>query len=146
MAGNTVSGTIAAPVGKVFQVVADIEAYPDVFPSVTEIEFIGERRQGVGTRFTETRFASGRDGTSDVEVTEYVDGDHIRLRDEHLGSTWDTAYSVVDEDGSTLLTMAVEAEPHKLVARLTMALGMSGYSTNMEKHIDAIKAHTEMET
>lgn len=39
--------------------------------------------------------------------------------------------------------MAVEAEPHKLAAKLTMALGMSGHRANMEKHVDAIKEHCE---
>jgi hypothetical protein len=76
-------------------------------------------------------------------VTEFVDGDHLRLQDEALGSAWDTTYSVKDEGGSTLLTMAVQAEPKKLMAKLTMALGMSGYRANMEKHLDAIKAHCE---
>lgn len=56
---SNVSRTIAAPLEKVFGVVADIEAYPDVFPSVARIGSIGEQRSGVGTRFAETRFASG---------------------------------------------------------------------------------------
>ena len=141
MASNTVSRSVEAPVDKVFRAVADIEAYTDVFPSVTKIEFVGEQRSGVGTRFRETRLGSGRDGTSEVEVTEFVNGDHLRLQDEALGSAWDTTYSVKDEGGSTLLTMAVQAEPKKLMAKLTMALGMSGYRANMEKHLDAIQAH-----
>ena len=134
---------ISAPVGKVFHAVAAIEQYPETFPSVTKVEFVGEQREGVGTCFKETRLGSGRDGTSEVEVTEFVDGDHIQLKDESLGSTWSTTYTVADEGDVTRLTMAVEAEPRKLAAKLTMALGMSGYRKNMEKHLDAIKAHCE---
>jgi uncharacterized protein YndB with AHSA1/START domain len=126
MAGNTVRRTVAAPVGRVFEVVTDIEAYPDNFPSVTKIEFIGEQRNGVGTRFSETRFASGRDGTSEAEVTEYLDGDHIRLQDKHLGSAWDTTYTVEDDGGSTRLTMTVNAEPHKLMANVLGPHGPRG--------------------
>jgi hypothetical protein len=39
--------------------------------------------------------------------------------------------------------MAVEAEPQKLMAKLTMGLSMSGYRKNMEQHLDAVKAHCE---
>ena len=143
MAQHTVSQTIKAPSDRVFGVVAGIEAYPEVFPSVTKVDFISDQRSGVGTRFSETRLGSGRDGTSEVEVVEYAQGDHIRLQDDHLGSTWDTTYTVQDQDGSTQLTLAVQAEPRKLMAKLTMALGMSGYRKNMEKHVAAIKAHCE---
>jgi hypothetical protein len=52
-------------------------------------------------------------------------------------------YTVADEGGATRLTMAVEAEPRKLMARLTMSLSMSGYRKNMEKHLDVIEAHCE---
>ena len=76
------SRAISAPVGNVFQAVAAIEQYPETFPSETTIEFVGEQREGVGTCFKETRLRSGRDGTSEVEVTEFVDGDRIQLKDE----------------------------------------------------------------
>ena len=143
MAAQTATRTIQATADKVFRVLADIESYPSVLPSVKKVEFLGEQRQGAGTRFREIRFASGRDGTSDVEVTEYVEGERIRLVDEHLGSSWDTTYSLADEGGSTRLTMAVQVEPHKLMAKLTMALSMSGYRKNMEQHLDAVKAYCE---
>lgn len=109
----------------------------------TNIEFLSEQRSGVGTRFRETRKGSGRDGISEVEVIEYVDSDHIRLVDDYYGAVWDTLYSVVDDGGSTRLTMAVEAQLHKLLAKLTMSLTMSGYRKNMVKNIDAVKAHCE---
>ena len=137
------SRAISAPVDAVFGAVSQIEAYPETFPSVTKVEFLGEQREGRGTRFRETRFGSGRDGTSEVEVTDFVDGQRIQLEDESAGSSWSTTYAVVDVGGTSRLTMTVEAEPRKLLARLTMALGMSGYRKSMEKHLDAIKAHCE---
>lgn len=76
-------------------------------------------------------------------MTEYIAGERIQLKDESLGSMWSTTYTVADESGASRLTMAVEAEPRKLAARLTMALSMSGYRKNMERHLDAIKAHCE---
>ena len=137
------SRVIAASVDTVFSAVSEIEAYPETFPSVTSVEFLGEQREGVGTRFRETRLGSGRDGTSEVEVTDFVAGERIRLEDESLGSGWSTTYTVTAEGATTRLAMAVEAEPRKLMARLTMGLSMSGYRKNMEKHLDAIKAHCE---
>jgi uncharacterized protein YndB with AHSA1/START domain len=145
MRSATVSRTIAAPAVEVFDAVADVENYGEVFPTITKIEFLSEQRSGVGTRFRETRKGSGRDGTSEVEVTEYVDGDHIHLVDDYYGAVWDTLYSVVEDGGSTRLTMAVEAQPHRLAAKLTVSVMMSGYRKNMEKNIDAVKAHCEAE-
>ncbi len=143
MASETMSRAIAAPIDTVFHAVSTIESYPETFPSVTKVEFMGEQREGRGTRFKETRLGSGRDGTSEVEVTEFVAGERIQLKDASLGSTWSTTYAVADEGATTRLTMAVEAQPRKLAARLTMALSMSGYRKNMERHLDAIKAHCE---
>ena len=91
---------------------------------MTKVEFLSEQREGRGTRFRETRFASGRDGTSEVEVTDFVAGERIQLEDESLGSKWTTTYSVAEEGGATRLRMTVKAEPQKLMARLTMALSM----------------------
>ena len=146
MASETMSRAIAAPSDTVFHAVSAIGSYPETFPSVTKVEFLGEQREGRGTRFRETRFASGRDGTSEVEVTDFVAGERIQLEDESLGSKWTTTYAVADEGGNTRLTMTVQAEPQKLMARLTMALSMSGYRKNMEKHLDTIKAHCEAAT
>ncbi len=143
MASETMSRAISAPVDTVFSAVSEIEAYPETFPSVTSVQFLTEQRDGVGTRFKETRLGSGRDGTSEVRVTDFVAGERIRLEDESLGSSWSTTYTVADDGGTTRLTMAVEAEPRKLMARLTMGLSMGGYRKNMEKHLDAIKAHCE---
>ena len=63
----------------------------------------------MGHGFRETRFGSGRDGTSEVEVTEFVPGESIQLEDESLGSKWTTTYAVAVEGGTTRLTMTVEA-------------------------------------
>jgi uncharacterized protein YndB with AHSA1/START domain len=79
MASETMSRTIAAPIDTVFRAVSAIESYPETFPSVTSVEFLGEQRDGRGTRFKETRLGSGRDGTSEVEVIEFVDGERIQL-------------------------------------------------------------------
>lgn len=146
MAIETVSREIAAPIQDVFKTITDIERYPELLPSVSGIEFIGEQRHGAGTRFHETRFASGRDGTSAVEVTGFVEGESITLRDEHMASTWSRTYTVTDQGGATLLTLGVQAEARKLVARLTMTLGIRGYRKNLEKDLDAIKAYCEAQS
>lgn len=79
MGSTTVTRTIAAPADKVFQTVAHIEEFSKALPHIVGVEFLTETHTGVGTRFRETRVMRGREGKTELEVTEYVANERIRL-------------------------------------------------------------------
>lgn len=74
MAGHSisVSGTIAAPPQRVWQVLTDLDNAAVTLPSITEIERLTDGPYAVGTRWLETRTMMGRAETHEMTVTEAV--------------------------------------------------------------------------
>lgn len=72
MAGQsiTVSGTIAAPPGRVWQVITDLDRAPETIPSISAVVRLTDGPYDVGTRWRETRTMMGRAETHELHVTE----------------------------------------------------------------------------
>lgn len=74
MAGHaiTVSDTIAAPPGRVWHVITDLDAATQTIPSITAVQRLTDGPYAVGTRWRETRTMMGRTETHELEVVESV--------------------------------------------------------------------------
>lgn len=140
---TTVTRVIDAPVAKVFETVAHIEAFSKVVPEIVKVEFLGEQRTGVGTRFRETRRMKGREMSVELEVTEYEPGKRVRIVADTAGTVWDTVFEVQPKNGKTLLTMAMDARAHTLMARIFNLLIKGMVRKGIERDMDAVKAHCE---
>jgi uncharacterized protein YndB with AHSA1/START domain len=143
MAQTRVKRTINAPIDKVFATVATIDEFSKAIPQITHVEVLSETRTGVGTRFKETRNMNGREGTVELEVTEYVDNERIRLVSEAGGATWDTVFSVRQSGGATELEMVMVAKPGSLVSRLVIPLTKGLIKRAIERDMDAVKSYCE---
>lgn len=150
MARTEVSRTISAPVADVFETVANIKSFSKAVPHITDVEFLTEQRSGVGTRFAETRVMRGRQATSILEVTEYVENERIRLVSDEGGTIWDTVFTVTAADsaeaqdgGTTQLHMVMDARPYKLSAKLFNPLMKGIIRKAIEGDMDAVKAYCE---
>ena len=98
MSRITVTRTIDAPLDVVFRTVADIRQFSKALPRIVKFEFLSEVKSGVGTRFRETRLMKGKEATTELEVTEFIENDRIRLvADDHHGTVWDTLFAVKAE-------------------------------------------------
>ncbi len=144
MGHASTSRTIRAPVERVFDAVAHIENFQHISPDIVKVEFLTEQRRGVGTRFRETRRMGKREGCTELEVTEYVENEHIRLVADQGGTIWDSSFTTKDQgDGTTELAMAMEARPHKLLAHLVAPLFVRLTRKFVEQDLDAVQAHCE---
>jgi uncharacterized protein YndB with AHSA1/START domain len=113
-----VTQTIDAPVERVFTAVADIKHFSQAVPQIIKVQFLTETETGVGTRFRETRLMKGKETRTELEVTEYVENDRIRLVADSHGTVWDTLFAVRPESGQTVLIMTMEARAYRLLPRL----------------------------
>lgn len=86
--------TIAAPVSEVFRTVSDIRRYSEAIPDIVNVEMLSEKTSGVGTRFRETRVIKGREASTELEVTEFVEDHRIRLVSDAHGTVRDTVFTV----------------------------------------------------
>ena len=143
MTQTLVIRTIAAPVHTVFETVAQIEQFQAVIPQIMQVEFLTPSRSGVGTRFRESRAMGRRVVSTELEVTEYVADEHVRLVSDEGGTIWDTVFRVIPRGESTELTMTMDARPYRLLARIGVPLMKRFVRRAIERDMDAVKSHCE---
>jgi carbon monoxide dehydrogenase subunit G len=143
MTATIVTRRIDAPVSKVFETVAQIENFSKALPHITKVEFLTDSHVGVGTRFRETRLMDGREGTTELEVTEYVEDEHVRIISDTHGTVWDTLFTVRAAEGQTELEMVMDARAYKLLPKLVNPLIKNAIKNAIEKDLDAVKAYCE---
>ena len=143
MATVTVTRVVDAPADVVFRTVADIGHFSQAVPHIVNVEFLSEVRSGVGTRFRETRVMNGREASTELEVTEYVENDRVRIVSEAGGAVWDTVFTVSPAAEGTELSMVMDARPRTLSARLAVPLMLRMVKGAVARDMDAVKAFCE---
>ena len=134
-----------APISIVFEAVSNIEKLPETSPDIVKIEFLSEKRQGLGTQFRETRMMRGKEMLTDLEVTEYEEDKFIRIVTDSHGTIWDTSYSFEPLAAGTQLNMVMDARPHKLIPRIINPLMKGMFRRGIEKYLVDLKAYCEGE-
>lgn len=134
---------IQAPVEVVFDTVAHIESFAKAVPDIVRTEFVSETTRGVGTRFRETRLMKGKEATTELEVTEYVDNERIRIVADSHGTVWDTVFTVEPSEAGARLTMTMDARARALLPRLINPLIRGMIQRAVEQDLDAVKRHCE---
>ena len=85
----------------------------------------------------------GKEATTELEVTEFVENDRIRIMTDSHGAVWDSLFTVKPAEGHTELTLTMDAKPHKLMPKIMIPI-MKGFITKgLEKDMDAVKAYCE---
>ena len=143
MSRTAVARTIDASVERVFDTVAHIENFSTAVPHIIDVEFLSEQRRGVGTRFRETRAFRGRQATTELEVTEYVKNELVRLVSDEGGTIWDTVFTVTGVEEGTRLDMVMDASAYKFTAKLLNPLLKGIIARAIKGDMDAVKAYCE---
>lgn len=134
---------ITAPPAEVFDAVAHIESFQKVVPHIVRVEFLSEIRRGKGARFKETRVMGKREATTELEVTEYVESERVRMVSEAGGTTWDTVFTVKPQGEQTEMKMVMDATPHNVLARLFNPLLKRVVAKAIAQDMDAVKTYCE---
>ena len=143
MPKRSTSRMIGAPVDVVFRAVTDVEKFSEKNPDIVKIEMLTEQKSGVGTRFRETRRMKNREGTTELECTEYVENEKVRFVTDQGGTVWDSIYWTKPTEGGTELVLEMDARPHKLMAKIVVPMILGMISKAVEKDMDAVKAYCE---
>ena len=144
MGKTEVVRSIQAPADRVFQTVAHIESFSKVVPDIVKVEFLSDQKEGVGARFRETRRMGKREASTELEVTEYVPNERVRLVSDQGGTIWDSVFTVVPVAKDEVeLKLEMDANAYKPAAKL-MNLMIRGFIKKaIEKDMDAVKAYCE---
>ena len=143
MSSTKVTRLIDAPVDVVFRTVAQIENFSKAVPHIVNVEFVSDVRVGVGARFRETRLMMGREASTVLEVTEYVENERIRLVSDEGGTVWDSVFTVSSVNGGTELTLEMEARPYTFKARILTPLIKGVVRRGVTSDMDAVKEYCE---
>lgn len=143
MSITTINRKINAPPERVFKAVSDINQFSKAIPHIIKIEFLSEIKSGLGTKFRETRLMRGKESTTILEVTEYIENDRIRLVADSHGTIWDTLFTVKSEADHTELIMTMEARTNKLVPKVLNWLMKGMIAKMMAKDLDFVKDFCE---
>ena len=137
------SRTINAAVDLVFQTVSDINNFSKAIPHITNVEFLSDVRSGLGTRFRETRIMKGREASTELEVTEFVENDHVHMVADSHGVVWDSVFSVRPIEDGTELTLTMDALPHRFLPRLLIPFTKGFIGKALEMDMDSVKEYCE---
>lgn len=143
MSRITIRKTIQAPADRVFETVADINNFSRAIPHIVNAEILSDTKSGVGTRFRETRLMNGKQATTELEVTEYVENDHVRIVADSHGTIWDTLFTVEQSGATTALEMTMDARPYKLLPKIMNPLVKGMIQKAVEQDMDAVKTYCE---
>lgn len=139
-----ITRTINAPIEKVFWAVADVHEFGKALPHAIGVEYLSENKTGVGARFRETRNLRGKEATTELEVTEHVENDHVRMVADSHGTVWDTTFAVRQAEAGTVLTTTMDARAHKLLPRLINPLIRGMVSKAVADDMDLAKTYCEI--
>jgi hypothetical protein len=143
MSRITVPRTIDASLDMVYKTISNISIYSKAVSNIKKFEFISDIQSGVGTRFRETRLMKGREVTTELEVTEYIENDHIRMVADSHGTVWDSVFFVKSVEGYTELKLTMDAKAYKLLPKLMNTIMKGLIKKGVEKDMDAVKVYCE---
>lgn len=138
-----VTTEIEAPLPLVFQTIADIREFSKVVPHIVDVKFLTKQQLGVGTRFLETRLMHGKEASTELEVTEYIENDKIRLVADSHGTVWDTTFTVTEQNGQTTLVMIMDAKAYKFLPKLINPLIKGAVAKAVASDMNQVKAFCE---
>ncbi len=143
MASTSAVRDIEAPVNVVFSAITDVEKFTEKSPDIVRIEVLSDVRSGVGLRFRETRKVRGRESSTELRLTEYIENSRARFVADQGGVIWDTVFTVEPAGSGARLGLVMEARPHSFAARLTTPFIMGMVGKVVEHDMDAVKAYCE---
>ena len=142
----TVARDIAAPAALVFRAVSDVAHLPETNPDILSVEFLGETREGVGTRFCETRKMGKREAVTELEITEYDSPSRVRFVTDSHGTIWDTVFTVTSKGADhCALEIRMDARPHRLLPKIMNPLFKGLFRKGIAGHLDTVARWCEQQ-
>ena len=86
---------------------------------------------------------NGKEATTELEVTEFVENDRVRFVADSHGTVWDSVFTVSQAGESTDLELTMDARAYKLLPKIVNLLIKGMVQKAVEKDMDAVKTYCE---
>jgi len=138
-----VSIEIEAPIDAVFNTVADVREFSKALPHVASYEFLNDKIAEVGSKFRETRIMNGKHQVNELEITDFIPNEMVRIISENHGTIWDTVFTTITENGTTILTLEMEARSNKVLLNMLIKVIMGMVKKAVIKDLEYVKLYCE---
>ena len=139
----SITKTIDAPKGAVFEAFTDLTKVADRIPDIVKIEVLADALEEVGTKWLETRKMFGKEATEELEVTGFEPGRLFVAACDGCGSHFKASYGFSEQGGSTRVDFTMETTPGGFFARLMGGLMTGTMKKCCEKDMDTLKGWIE---
>ncbi len=112
-------------------------------PEIVKVEMPAGDKPAAGTRFRETRRMKNKEITTELEVTEYIENQRVRMVADSYGTVWDTVFSVRPDKEQTILTVVMDARAYKLLPKLMYPLIRPMVQKSIERNMEFVKIYCE---
>lgn len=85
----------------------------------------------------------GKEVTTELEMTEYIENDRVRMVADSHGTVWDSVFTVQREQEHTKLTLAMDAIAYKLLPKLMYPLIRGMVAKAIAQDMDSVKTFCE---
>lgn len=110
---------IAAPVGRVWKIVTDIEKFKDRISCIKGIEILEKPADGlVGFKWREIREMFGREAEETMWIKEAVEHQYYVAEAKNSGCIYHSRVSLIEEGGVTEVSMSFKSIPQTFMAKL----------------------------
>lgn len=141
----TVSVTIAAPAGVVFDWLIDLDRYPLWNAALRKVGRRGRMHEGMIVQTVST--VMGRDVESTMEVHRLVEGKDLELLNNTGAVPYRAVYRFIPEGGNTEIVLWCQLEPQTrlfhMAAPLIEALAKTRLSADLETLKNLIEAEAQ---
>lgn len=144
-----VSRHINAPVNVTFDVFSDLSKAQERIKGITKLEILSDTKEGMGTRWRETRIMMGREATEEMEISDFQPNQSYDVVASSRGVDYHTRYTFTKQNGGTQVDMVFTGTPTTLLTRLMMPIGYLFKNTTkkaLEADMDDLKAVCEAQT
>lgn len=139
---------VNAPLEKTFEVFSDVTKAQERIPSITKVEIIeGPTREGVGTKWKETRTMFGQEASEIMWISAYEPNTTYTVSAESHGTRYTTIFKFTPNDnGTTTVDMTFEGIPVSTAAKMLSMLAflMKGATQKaLQDDLEALKKAAE---
>ena len=117
------SRKIYAPIDRVFDVFSDITKIEDRIEGITKVDILSDTRNGLGTRWRETRIMFGQEATEEMEISSFKPNQSYEVVAASRGTEYHSIYTFTENaDNSTTVEMVFSGKPVSFMSKLMTPL------------------------
>lgn len=146
MAKFTISRRFDATPKTTFDVLTDLSRVVERIRGIVKVQVLTEGPIGVGTRWNETRIVFKKQGTVELEITEFDPPSFFRVEADSCGCRYRTDFTITPDSGGANVEMMFAAQPLTFMAKLMAPLGKLMLKSCMkafEQDLDDLQAAAE---